>query len=1450
MQDAPRNGVKYLRCGHWMCQGCWLQGTSGDAVAQRAVERCPLCREPTGFHALGMNVAGERAVADADSIANAPISVAEAAALIGRAAINEPIADAGEAIMVSTMPDAARLRAMTLAHRFTINRLPTIGAITPRAFGWEALPSMSGYAPGAFVNLVADGGNPHAVLHAQRRAAYMWLDSFAATAPADTIFVDVGGRPDIVETLPNPSGRWRYMCPLIMDEDHDRSRDVEPYLGTCACRCRLGASPNDPGELNAPCHICGAESRVMVFMHSAYYIPRNTLVALAQEGPVVICTHRFDAFSGQFAYRRGLSSPTVEATWTRSGDMVTMKVEGNQYTYEHSSMAWLRASSSLATAVGCARWRRVTSLGDYSVNADPMAPTHACLDIYIMERCAPEVVQVGPQFGRRVRHGVRTVTASDGTLYEFYKEGAAVQIVAQGPNGTRSLTVSYDQFEEVSRKFPGQPPQAAMLSALQRARQCCGAADIVFLCTAAQEYTREDTEALATAMVVRRPADEALSNAFRGVPHNTERVDAHWRVGSALFVLGLTGSPLTALLGLAFGSKVREFLDDVRTDGLQIACRRRGITPMMAAAVGTLLGLVVAWQARRAYEALQQMIRRAMGGQLRLALPMSGSIVQWWNAREERPRLLEDALERVSALCARARVVVATGVVPAMRHWAADIGRDVITTELCAWGQLVRSHASSGLEDIRSRAGRAIAVYGVSSSDDRWRNVAATLLGSMPNIVREVTQADIDRVVRGPEFLLSRRMVPQLPFLVSAVALAAKVPLAVCAILPFSAASVGWVAAAGVVRDVVFEEAVKQGWGALAERAGMHRIAGHIAFATAEVALKLHNGSDDLVGVGMAWAMHVGLACSPFLSRCAGHSMWNLAVTCNAALCIKQVMSPVARSGRLCAAAGERYRAVIEIGLGGFVPLAFGNHVWGQSHEGAVAPPNPTLKPGAWVKAPRPFTDLLLKPKPMMVMGPIVTPCELGVPVSYAWNEGIEQWCLEGRHCMDTPAPDPAALERFAEFSKRYNRQIYKRMQVEAVPWATWIGDFAPARRAQLERARVEYMRDPYVAMNHDVAVLDGRTKRYEATLRSFFCKVEQTVPGKTPRGIQALRDVALVPAGCWFKALPRALAGCADGRRECDGVAVVYGLSRTKSEAMRLAMQIALDGRAVVLTCGDDGWVALRGRAYSLDAKRWDAHTGRRLLEIGNATWREMGCPRTGSRLLDAGLARHGYTRAGLEYFVDGTTGSGDLDTITKNTDTDSKIMVRAAILSLRTGRPFAECLREVGLSLGIEYEFVAEEGVSVADVVALHGVEFCSALPVLLQDGTWGMCPKLGRVIYRFGLCLTGHSPECMLRAKCMSLIADAKHSTLCTLFAHCMLVRAGPGKVAPFATLRRFGCLTNSLVGPDADYESAAVVARYGFSKEVIADRIVHACTVISSRSMCVECPVLAAIIAIDV
>lgn len=368
--------------------------------------------------------------------------------------------------------------------------------------------------------------------------------------------------------------------------------------------------------------------------------------------------------------------------------------------------------------------------------------------------------------------------------------------------------------------------------------------------------------------------------------------------------------------------------------------------------------------------------------------------------------------------------------------------------------------------------------------------------------------------------------------------------------------------------------------------------------------------------------------------------------------------------------------------------------------------------------------------------------------------------------------------------------------------------------------------------------------------MRSFFIKVEQGAAGKAPRGIQAKRAVALVPGGPWFKALPRVLARRGDGTRSFEGVAIVFGLCRTKSDAWDRAMCVAADGRDCLLVCGDDCVVFYEGRWYSLDAKRWDAHMHRRLLEAENRTWQMLGCPRAAMRVLEEGIERHGYTRCGIEYQVDGTMASGDEDTIQKNTCSNTKVVLGAMRHARRTRQSFATACVEYALRVGVEYEFVDPRGVAFGDEASMHNVEFCSAVPVRLVDGSWGMAPKIGKVLARFGLCLTGHRPEVMLRAKAMSLLADAKHSTLLTEYAQVMLIRAGPGRVGPVGRERSYHSVTSRDVACDPVYEEAMCCARYGLGMDALRQFILAAAWGVTPGDMVWECPVLAGVIRRDV
>jgi len=1503
----------------------------GDADVDAAVAIVDAERRARGVVAMGSMASAGAAEQAAEVVVAAAAAATAVAAVSGRAPGQLP-PDLATQLSVVAMPPAARAAATVVAPRVARTRyMPTLGEATRAAFPWEVATThprlQTGYAPGAFVALVGSGGNPHAVLHAQRRAAYSWLDALADAAPPGHYFVDVGGRPDIVETLPSASGRWRYMCPLLMDEDNDRFARSQPYVDDGkACRCALRCTD---GALDARCHVCSVEdnSATYVFMHSAYYISRDAIVALAQTNRVVIATHRFDGFSGEFAFRRGTHERISEARWTREADLVTMTIEGNAYTYSHSSMAWLRSHSTHATAgIGAIRWRRVASLGDYSLAADPMEPTAACLDIYVIERCEPEYVTASTPFGRRARHASRIVDSADGVQYEYTKEGQAIQIVARNGADVRVVTCSHECFEEVARKFPGQAPGPAMTSALQRARMIVSPGDIVLLCRAAKAFTEDDTRALAAATTLTAPRDRATAAGLLGNAVNTDRLALVPRLCGAVAAYALTGSPVAAVAAAACGGWVQLALEEAKTDGLELVLRRRGVGSVLAAVLAFAVATLGAWRVgqllwalRGQYFAARKVLQRAWPALGAVLVPLASDL----DLADDQAHVNLSELvthigpwppthsTRLRMAFAAVGVRLANGMRALRAHYA--------ETDLLRGDRIGDAYASSvaavtlGVERLRaftlepSRAlGAAEAVERVRafrlghvvdaaarvlpSAETVQQGVSAVVQRALDMSVGEMYDAARDRIVSFvPEpgtlrALLARgagtaglppttgsvlasvdsvaqsglhaawlaytrdlRLTGSLLAVSTAMAaIAYRIPGAALVPafgLPLAAPSM-LPAVTTIFAHVCGEEYTKQWLDKVLTAIGLWKGSGHQLFALFELALKF--SIDTRAGyLGLpACVMHLAIAGGGFSSRVGSHAAWNLMATAASLVLVGVPDFATAAPGRLVGTLSARFRPVVEWGLGGVCALEMGNHVWGRGHEGVKVPAF-ELKDGAYVKTPLPSRNpQIWKPKPLMVCGPIISPYSVGLLNSNAWNMPMEEWCLRGRHCLATPEPTEAGLSEYEEISRGVDNALYSGVDVRPVPLQVWLADFKPSRRVELEQAHTEWMRDPYVAINHSV---DGR--KWEASMRNFFIKVEQGAEGKAPRGIQAKRAVALAPGGPWFKALPRVMAKRGDGTRSFEGTRIIFGLSRTKSESMRLAMEAALKGDDCVLICGDDCTVYYKGRWYSLDAKRWDAHVHRRILEAENRTWRRLGCPRLALRALDEGIARHGYTRCGLEYFVDGTQASGDEDTIQKNTHGNTKVILGCVRHARRTGLPFAAAVHAFALRVGIEYEFVSELGVAFGDNAAMHDVEFCSAVPVLLADGSWGMAPKIGKVIGRFGLCLTGHLPEVMLRAKALSLLADAKHSSVLTAFAQVMLARAGPGKVGPCARERSYHSMTDSDVVCDPEYERVMCVARYGLALETVRHHVMQAAWGVSPGNMIWECPVLGAIIKRD-
>lgn len=247
--------------------------------------------------------------------------------------------------------------------------------------------------------------------------------------------------------------------------------------------------------------------------------------------------------------------------------------------------------------------------------------------------------------------------------------------------------------------------------------------------------------------------------------------------------------------------------------------------------------------------------------------------------------------------------------------------------------------------------------------------------------------------------------------------------------------------------------------------------------------------------------------------------------------------------------------------------------------------------------------------------------------------------------------------------------------------------------------------------------------------------------------------------------------------------------------------------------------------RVYSVDAKRWDAHARRELLELGNRLWERLGADAIVVFLSDAALDRKGFTTTGIYYEVDGNVASGDCDTIQKNCVSNLPIGVAALIRAAMTGEAFSKALHSVGRRVGVAYEFVSEGGVVIGDFESYHDLEFCSCYPVLTADGQWAASGKLGRVIVRFGLCQPGHRPDVMLRSKALSLKAEAAHSTLLTLWADRAYASAGPGRLAesgedPHVRRRYTELATDADFSIDDEYERALIIARYGCTRDQLA------------------------------
>jgi len=458
--------------------------------------------------------------------------------------------------------------------------------------------------------------------------------------------------------------------------------------------------------------------------------------------------------------------------------------------------------------------------------------------------------------------------------------------------------------------------------------------------------------------------------------------------------------------------------------------------------------------------------------------------------------------------------------------------------------------------------------------------------------------------------------------------------------------------------------------------------------------------------------------------------------------------------------------------------------------------------------------------------------------VAISWTRENEEKSIANRVLMETGLPIQKTYfeNTFAPMFREMHDTWFEGLEVEPLTVGNWLKTFKPSRRKDLADAYDKWMADAWANMPYTGPVKNlsqkytSRTRQFDELCKTAMLKAEQTKAGADPRAIQMSKPVVLVAGGPWFASLAAHMARIGDGSRQYKGVHIIFGIGRTKSECYNLFFKLAHAGEKVVMVTGDDMLVCDGLRCYSIDASRWDAHTRRELLELGNDLWARLGADPFIVHLCREALNRRGYTISGIYYEVDANTASGDADTIQKNCVCNAPIAVVALLTcpDLTGGivdgqSPFARQLHEVATKVGIKYEFVDPAGVELNDYAMYHDLEFCSAYPVLTADGEWVASPKFGRVIARFGLCTPGHKPDVMLRSKALSLKAEAPHSTLLTKWADRAYKSAGPGRLAEMGehdlgrrryTERMTDAETPSI---DDEHERGVILMRYGYTRE---------------------------------
>lgn len=1504
--------IKWMgRCRHWQCNPCHERAAAGGLQMRFGLERCGICRVPTGYHAATTRMerlgyynnhtvdpyaavpdAREPAALAADDLPplvnsddessdddGAPfftaqvvrelgrtdtgllitppvpglsrvIAQSEAALVAATGAVNlgDYIAAASQTALVHPLATTDGLGRFTnMSRRFgeagnaalEVSRFrirsdygPPASSSTliiPRFAGAPAFTVTArvtglrsaaphGYMHGAYGSMIDTLRPGHFVLAAQRRMMYKLAVELLANVRC--VPIEFGGRPDIVENMPtsgattaSSGNQWCYACPLIMPEDWDR----EPALSNhhtsgVACRCRYPEEGPFVG-----CAVCGAGNLRLatgllpfyVLMHTAYYFTPDMLNRMCQKSVgILIFAHEFAAFSGEMAFHRGGVETQVEATWTREGEDVTMNVNGGSHTYKHNAQGWMFKRSYYESADGCMCWRKVCHVGDLSPHADPSIKHPGGLNAMCFTRCermqeAPAAPQGDVDTGSLGQLDGKTYRNMNGVDYAFEKMGGDVQIVMTGGStqgGRMVVTMPWSVFDKVACIMPANDPTMGLRSTRMRAALHLSSVSVSAAILAIEAYIYPELQDFSEQRLANYP--EMRDIAARLAGKAPERVGAVVATGVGIVAGAASGSiVLGAATGGATYAAANEF-GILRTVGVVTYLKRKGWSKDRAMLVLGVVCFVAEFFIRRA-------LRRRRGRVVAAVVALTAPVVASVNIG----LTLDNFVVRARAYVAAISDIVDNRTPAGVR---------VVAEEESVSQKFERAVASCArmvhyTATVRARLARA-GVAAVAS----W-NAGALMAGSAAVVLQppSVRSCNIHDIRRRFHFMVLRTVlhfwVPERAQLITS---------AFTMLCPVEGFGKAYRGLASGMNDITFEELLKEkiDW-ALTFMAqlilGRNRRVpdgiGHILFAVAEFGLKMRIAGatrNNMLLSAMPLCMHIAIRNYPRAKREWLHTVWNL------------VFLPVAMGGRMRMGQSELGKNIFDTGAGVYPVLKVGNYLVGQGYEMACDWLAKPMREDGKLRMPDEKREYAEKKKPLMVMAPL--PCDPEFPymAAVAVTLDNELRMVRNRILMEVPLIDDTYFDDVFEPAYwEMMGDLFQGEQVDEMSVSRWLKTFKPSRRQMLLDGYNEWYADAWANKTY---VLNG--KKFTRTRRAAFLKAEQTAENKDGRGIQTVQTVVSVPGGPWFASLAKLISEVGDGSRTYKGVHIICGLGRSKSASFRTFFELVRCGQPAVMVTGDDLLVFDGFRMFSVDAKRWDAHTRRRLLSLGNRLWRKLGADDLVFDLCEEALDREGRTTMGISYSCDGNTGSGDNDTIQKNCVSNFPI----AVVAILTGgdmagplvdgvAPFAKSLHRVAAGVAISYEFIDEAGVEAGDEINYHNLEFCSAVPVRAVDGSWVAVGKIGRVVARFGLCTPGHKADVMLRSKALSLRAEAKHSSVLTYWADRAYEHAGAGRLAEMGEhdlgTRKYTEYMADEMGPTVCLQSEQVMlqVRYGASRE---------------------------------